>query len=115
MLERISYTDLLRSLDEPREELVMHIFVQEEARSRGAALSSVCVDREKRSGDRFVEIGIVKDDVRAFAAQLERNLLYRLGRLRHDPPSRRGLAGERDFVNQWAADQIFANLSPGAG
>ena len=62
-----------------RHELVVQRALDEHARARLAALAGRVVDRPHRARDRVVEVRVREDEVRALAAELERDALDRLG------------------------------------
>jgi hypothetical protein len=61
---------MVRVCSARRHELVMDLALHEQPRARAADLPGIGEDRRGRSGHRLVEIGIGKDDVGRFAAQL---------------------------------------------
>ncbi len=63
-------------------------------------MTGVGKDAEERVIDRRVEIGVGKDDVRRFAAQLERDLLEIRRRILHDAAPGLGAARKRDFIDE---------------
>src|SRR5205814_10522062 len=97
-IERVAELQLLRLRGELRDEVVVDRALDEHPRTRLAALAGRVVDRPHRARDRIVEIRIREDEVRALAAQLERDSLDRLRRQPHDLRARLGRAGERDLV-----------------
>ena len=54
---------------------------------------------EHRAGHRLVEVGVVEDDERRVAAELERDLLHRPRALRHQQLPDLGRAGEADLAD----------------
>ncbi len=89
--------------------------MQEEPRSGGAALTGIGVDGEERSVDRLIEVSIRENDIRTLAAEFEGDLLDGLSSQGHDPPTGFGFAGERNLVDQWAADQGVADFGAWPG
>ena len=59
----------------------MNVLVEKEAGACGAALAGVGEDGEERAIDRFIDDRVGKDDVRALATELERDLLDRARRI----------------------------------
>ena len=70
-----------------------------EPRARAAALPVIEEDGAGRAGNGGVEVGVVEDDVRRFAAEFERNFLQIAGGRLQDQLADFGRAGERDFVD----------------
>ena len=56
-----------------------------------------------------VHVGVLEDDVRRLAAELERRLLDRAGGELHDPPADDGRAGERDLVDVGVRGELLAH------
>src|SRR5204863_1937085 len=75
IVERIAHFQLRRLLDEALDEIAVSRALDEHARAAQANLSLVCEGRTQASGDGRVEIGVRKNDVRVFPAELERDLL----------------------------------------
>ena len=82
------------------QELVVDRPVQEEAGTRGATLASIGEDREQRPVNRFVQIRVREDDVRALAAQFEGDVLDGAGSGAHDLAAGLGFAGKGDLVDE---------------
>jgi hypothetical protein len=62
-----------------------------------------------RPGQRRLQIGVVEQDLRRLAAQLEEQPLQRGPGLLHDPPADRRGAGERDEVNARIEGEYLAD------
>ena len=62
--------------------------VHEDARAVRADLAGRIEIGEQRAGDRVVEVGVVEDDQRRLAAELERDVLQRRAPRRPSPPCR---------------------------
>ena len=73
--------------------------LHEEPRAGAADVALVEVDAVDDPLDRLVERGVVEDDVRRLAAELERQLLARAGEPALDRLADLGRAGERDLVD----------------
>ena len=71
--------------------------VDEDAGAVRADLAGRVEIAEERARDRIVEIGIVEDDQRRLAAELQRDVLQGLRRVGHDRLAGPDLAGERDL------------------
>src|SRR3954470_3791031 len=74
-------------------------FLDEQARAGAAHMALVEVDAVDDALDRLVERGVVEDDVRSLAAELERQLLAGPGQLALNRLPDLGRAGERDLVD----------------
>ena len=70
----------LGALDEPCGEIVVEALVDDDAARRGAALTGGTERRPEDPVDREVEVGVVHDDDRVLAAELEVHVLEPLGR-----------------------------------
>ena len=90
---------VLRLLDHRVDELLVDRPLHEDAAARRADLALVDEDAEQRAVDRGLEVGVGEEDVRRLAAELERDLLQRVGRAPHDDLADLGAAGERDLVD----------------
>ena len=107
-VERVADAQLLRVVGEARDELVVDRRLDEHARARLAALAGGVVDRPHRARDRVVEVRVGEDEVRALAAELERQPLDRVGAEPHDLAARLRRAGERDLVDAGMLDEVRA-------
>ncbi len=112
--ERVAKHDALR--DEPRElrdELLAHVAVDEQALAGGAALARA----EEAGGDGRlggeIEVGVVEDDHRAVAAELEHRGLAGGGL--GDAAPGLGRADEADAVRARVARDLVADGRAGAG
>ena len=71
--------------------------MHEDARAVRADLAGRIEIGEQRARDRIVEIGILEDDQRRLAAELQRHMLQRRGGIGHHRLAGADLAGERDL------------------
>ena len=84
--------------------------LDEQARAGAAHLALVEVDAVDDALDRLVERGVLEDDVRGLAAELQGQRLVRArGRL-VDELADAGRAGERDLVDVGVADEVHADV-----
>src|SRR5581483_10870515 len=111
-IERVADADLLRVVGEARDELVVERRFDEHARARLAALTRGVVDRPDTRRDRVVEVRVREDEVRALAAELERQPLDRVRAEPHDLAARARRAGERHLVDARVLDEIRAGRRP---
>ena len=114
-VERVAHLHAARLLGERVDEVVVDRLLDEDAGARLAALAGGVVDRPDRARDRRVEVGVREDEVRALAAELERQPLDRLGAEPHDLAARLRRAGERDLVDAGVLDEIGARRRTVAG
>ena len=84
---------------EPLEEGRLDGAMHEHARAVRADLAGGIEVTEQRAADGVLEDGVIEDDERRFAAELERHLLQRGGRIRHDRFARPDLAGQGDLAD----------------
>src|SRR5690606_32755951 len=70
-IERVADLAVLRTLDQPLDELGVDLLFDEDPAARTAALPLIEEQTELRAGDGGVEIGVSNDDVRALAPQFE--------------------------------------------
>ena len=89
--------------------------VDQHARARRAGLPGVLHDGVDDHGDGGVQVGVGKDDLRAFAAQLQRHGAVALGSHLLDQRADLGAAGEADVVDAGVARQRVAHLVAVAG
>jgi hypothetical protein len=92
--------DLRGLVGDARDDLVEDVLLDVEARARVAALALVEEDPVGGARDRDLEVGVLVQDLRALAAELERDLLEVAGRGLHDLAADLGRAGERDLVDR---------------
>ena len=103
----VSDLDAPRGVDQRVQEAVVHRPLDEDPRARTAVLASVVEDRVGRRRGRLLEIGVLEDDVRRLAAELERDALDGLRGALHDEPSDLGRAGEADLRHVRVLDQAL--------
>ena len=104
----------LRALDETGGERVVEALVDDDAARRRAALAGGAERRPDDAVDGEVEVGVVHDDDRVLAAELEVDVLQTLGgRLEH---LHAGLprTRERDHADVRVPDEPLADGSPTA-
>jgi hypothetical protein len=103
-LGRIADLEGLDLRDELLEQLVVDLRAGDDPRRRRAVLSGVPVAGDPDPLGDGCRVGVVEDDDRRLAAQLEVDALQRLGRgLRHLPAGRH-VAGQRDHAHVGVAD-----------
>src|SRR5204863_2951022 len=85
--------------------------LHEQPRAGAAHVTLVEVDAVDDALDRLVERGVVEDDVRGLAAELERELLPRARELALDRLADLGRAGERDLVDALRLDDLGARAA----
>ena len=90
---------LLHRLDESRGEAVVDAGLHQDAIGADASLAGIAVFGGHGAGDRLVEIGVVEHDERRVAAELERELLHRVGALPVERLADRGRAGEGELAH----------------
>ena len=95
-------------LCEARDEVVVRARLDEDPRPRLAALPGGVVDRPDRARDRVVEVRVGEDEVRALAAQLERDALDRLRAEPHDLAAGPRRSREGDLVDTGMTDEVGA-------
>ena len=84
------------SVRELRDEGVVNAVLHVDAVGADAGLAHVAELGHDRALDRRVDIGVVEDDERRVAAELQRDLLHRSRRLAHEQLADLGRAGEGD-------------------
>src|SRR5207245_8182006 len=102
--ERIADAQRLESLLELLDERLVDRLLCEEPRARAADVTLVEIDAVDDPLDGLVERGVVEDDVRRLAAELERQLLARAGEAPLDRLADLRRAGERDLVDAGMVD-----------
>ena len=85
--------------------------LDQEPAARRAHLAGVAEGGAHRGGRRGVEVGVVEDDVRALAAELQGEALGRRRRGAHHQAADLGRAGEADVLHVGVADQRRADLA----
>ena len=104
-----AHLDPAGAIEQPLHELVVDAGRHKEARAAFARLAVVHEGGPQAAVDGDVEVGVVEDDVGALAAQFQRHLLDRAGRLDHDLAAHFGAAGEGDLVDQRVGAQLRAD------
>ena len=99
VVERAAEPDRGRPLDQPVDELVVDLVLDDEPGARRADLAGVQEDGGEGEVEGDVEVGVGEDQVGVLAAELERDLLHRGRGARHDPPAGLEAAGEGDQVD----------------
>ncbi len=93
------------ALDERVVDRVLHVDpVRADAR-----LARVAELADHRAGDRGVQVGVVEDEERRVAAELERDLLDLSGALRHQQLADLGRAGEAELAHDRVRGQLAAD------
>ena len=113
--QRVADGECLRLLGKGRCERVVRLVLHEDPRARLARLAGRVVDRPQRADDGRVEVGVGEDDVRALAAELQRDALERLGGNLGDAAAGIGLAGEGDLVDAGMGGDRLTHLGTGTG
>ena len=103
-----------RLLDQPLAERVVDVVEHDDPARRGAALAGVREGGGDRPAHGVPEIGVVADDERVLAAELEADLCEPSPGGLVDPATGRGGAGEADEVDVLVLDERSARLRPGA-
>ena len=91
--------ELLDRLDQRRREAVVDAGLHQDAVGADASLAGVAIFGGHGAGDGLIEIGVVEDDERRVAAELERELLHRVGALPIEHLADRGRAGEGELAH----------------
>src|SRR6185436_13004275 len=99
----------LDALEEPLEERLANVLVDEQALDADAHLAGVRERADEGPLDRPVEVGRLVDDHAGVAAELEDDLLL-AGALLHPPADRRA-AGEAEQLEAVVADHLVAELA----
>ena len=100
LVERIADAEGVHAALQLLDEAVVDRFLDEEARAGAADLALVEPDRVDHAFDRRIEVGIVEDDERRLAAELQRQRLAGAGGGLADLPPDLGRAGEGDLVDR---------------
>ena len=108
-IERIAGDHLLRAFGDLADELVLDRLVDEQPRSGGADFALAVENADGRAAHGRVQIGIGKHDVRRLAAELERDVLQRVGGGPHDALARGRVARKRDLVDAGMLDDGLAD------
>src|SRR5690242_10250893 len=111
-VERIAEADGLRQSDEAVEELIRDPLVKQQARSGDAGLALIVEDGEGGAVHGGRQIGVLEDDVGAFATELQLNLFQIGGGCADDPPARGRGARKGDFRDLRVLCQVLTrNIS----
>ena len=112
LAERVARAQALGLLGERRRVRLGQVAVDEVTAGREADLALELERREGTGRGRRVEVGIVEDDERVVAAELERDLLeHAAGQHADAAPDRRG-AGERDDRDIRVCHEGLADIRP---
>ena len=99
------------ALDELADEVVVHRLVHEDALAAEAGLAGVPVAADDDRLDGGVDVGVLADDHRVRAAELERDALQHRAGDRHHVAADLGRAGEGDAAHVGVADERVADRS----
>ncbi len=114
-IHRVADDDPAGPGDQSVDKRVGHVAMDDDPRARHAGLAG----RGEHTADdpigRGVEVGVVENDLRRFAAQLERDAGEVLGGGVRDQLADRGRAGEGDLVHAGMTDQRGSDLRSPAG
>ena len=91
--------ELLDRLDEGGGEAVVDAGLHQDAVGADAGLAGIAIFRGHGAGDRLAEIGVVEHEQRRVAAELERQLLHRVGALPVEDLADLGRAGEGELAH----------------
>ena len=110
VLPRRADPQLLGARDELLLQLLVDAALHDHARRRGAALAGRAERRPDDAVDREVDVGVVHDDDRVLAAELEVDVLQLVGRVLRDEHAGLARAGERDHRHVGVAHERVARL-----
>ena len=96
-------------------ETVIHPVLDVQAVGADAGLPGVAELRRQRPLDGFIEVGIVKDDKRRVAAQLQGDFFDVFRALLHQLAANLGRAGKGELAHQRVAGQFAADRPGGTG
>src|SRR5215472_15742735 len=108
-LRRMPDLDLPRQFRHAGQELLVDALLHEQARGGAARLAGVAEHPEDGGAGCRLDVGVVEDQVRGLAAQLQADALHLHAGLGPDPLARPGLAREGDLVNLLAGDDLRAH------
>ena len=112
LLERIAHFQLWCFVNEALDKIFVSGTLDEEARTAQADLPLVCEWRAHTACDRGIEVGVSKDDVGIFSAELERKLLKERRACLSDFAACRCPASERDHVDFWVRRNCSSDIWP---
>ncbi len=111
LVERVAEPQALHAGAQFGDRALVDAFLNQQTRARAAHLPLVEPDRIDDALDGAVEVGVVEDDERAFAAEFERERLATARRLLADEAPDIGRAGEGDLVDAVVSDDRRARLA----
>ena len=111
LVQRIADAQRAHAALQLRDDVLEDRLLHEQPRAGAAHVALVEVDPVDDPLDRLVERGVVEDDVRRLAAQLERQPLARAGDRALDLLADLGRAGERDLVDVRVLDERGARAA----
>ena len=104
-----------RVVDESRDERTRNLLDQVDAFCRRADLARVQKPRPGHAGHRHLQIGILEDDARIDAAELEVDARESCGGFGRDARAHRRRSGERNAGHVGVLDERIADVGAGAG
>ncbi|HEV2130024.1 MAG TPA: aldehyde dehydrogenase family protein [Longimicrobiaceae bacterium] len=111
LVERIPDAQRLHARAQLLDEAVIDPFLRQDTRAGAADLPLIEPDRIHHPLDHAIEVGILEDDKRRLATQLERKLFAAASCSRADDPPYFGRAGKGDLVNIRMSNDELANLA----
>src|SRR5690606_9297171 len=113
--QRIANREALRGVDQVLHEAIVVVGGDEDAGAGGAGLAAVAEPGRDGGAGGGLQIGVGEDDVRALAAQLQRDLLDGVGSRLQDAGAGGRLAGEGDLVDERVRREGLADQGAGTG
>ena len=105
-----AHPQALKGRAQALEQRLVNTFFHQQSRAGRAGLAGVLHDGIDKGRQRRVQVGVRKDDLRAFATQLQRHRAMPLGRHLLDQSAHARAAGEADVVYAGVAGQRVADL-----
>jgi hypothetical protein len=107
-----AHAQLLKGLAQALQQGLVDQLVDQHARAGAAGLPGVLHDGVDDHGDGGVQVGIGEDDLRALAAEFQRDRAVAFGRHLLDDRAHAGAAGEADVVDAGVARQASPTSWP---
>ena len=115
LVGRVADLDGAGRLGEQLDDPLVDRALDEDPAPGAAVLPGVVEDAVRRFLRELLEVGVGEHDVRALAAELERDLLHVAGGQPHDLLAGRGLAGERDLADARVGRDRRTGRAAGSG